>query len=424
MSFYQTVVRAGRTTAFIVLMSLAPASAASVCSPLAPCLNDNGQVSTDSKQPVVTATSVNGVPTGSGFWNPMTFSLGAQTPFSHIQTVYAVGQISPQTSVQFDSFLAANAIKSGALVVFNSPGGDPDAGIRMGRTIRNNSLNTYVGEQPSGPKALLLGIPTIGICASACSFAFLGGNHRTVPNGSLYGVHDVSLTGVRIPKDPYDSGQKEAADVESYITEMGIDPGLLTLLTQYNSNRDEILFMSASQMAELKVTTSFGTSWQLEDVGGVVALVGNNPPSSAVPGSDDAVGLTCAGAPQQATMQISYVSADPHTGIIGGTQVLPPLAFAGLVSGYRLSGFKANTQVAEQPAPVVLTATSGFQSPKLPDPQHVAAVISVTPAVLNLLRSSDILTFAFLGANSSLGQVQFDLSGGRQEIRDFINNCH
>jgi hypothetical protein len=406
----------------LAALPLLPASAAALCSPLAPCLN-GGQIATDSKQPVVTQDAVDGVPTGPGFWDPMTFRLGPSAPFSHGQIVYAIGQFNPQTGNQFENFLSANGIRPGALIVLNSPGGDPDSGIQMGRAIRANSLNTYVGEAPSSASGQLLGVPQIGICASACSLAFLGGIERTVPDGSLYGVHDVSLTGASIPVDPYDSGQKEAADLESYITDMGIDPGLLTVLTQYNSNQDEILFMSAQQMAQLKVTTGFETNWQLQDVGGTVALVGSNPPSSTVPGSDDAIGITCAGGPQQANIEVAYLSEDPHSQLIGGTRELPPASFVALVDGYRLTGFKSGAAVSDQPTPVQFGGSGSYQRPEVADANHVGALVPVTPAVLGLLQNSDVLTFAFLGVLPTLGQVQFDLSSGRQEILDFIKNC-
>lgn len=57
----------------------------------------------------------------------------------------------------------------------NSPGGSASEGLILGRAIRDLGLATR--------------IPRGAICASACSYAFLGGPIRAVDNGGRYGVH-------------------------------------------------------------------------------------------------------------------------------------------------------------------------------------------------------------------------------------------
>jgi len=60
-------------------------------------------------------------------------------------------------------------------VWFNSPGGNAVEGLVIGRAIRDLGLATR--------------IPNGAMCASACSYAFLGGPIRAVDNGGRYGVH-------------------------------------------------------------------------------------------------------------------------------------------------------------------------------------------------------------------------------------------
>jgi hypothetical protein len=135
----------------------------------------------------------------------------------------------------FEDFLKTADVKPGALVVFHSPGGSVGAGFAIGEAIRRNSLRTMVGQpktpDPSTPlTALATAAPTKGVCASACSMAFLGGTKRTVPNGSLCGVHAAEISDVLATAtldDLYYYGQVTAAQTSAYLEEMGIDPGWL-----------------------------------------------------------------------------------------------------------------------------------------------------------------------------------------------------
>jgi hypothetical protein len=61
---------------------------------------------------------------------------------------------------------------------FDSPGGNIDAGMRLGRTIRSLGLSTMQIRAT--------------LCASACSLAFLGGVQRLAEPGSI-GVHKSSF---------------------------------------------------------------------------------------------------------------------------------------------------------------------------------------------------------------------------------------
>jgi hypothetical protein len=240
--------------AIFVAFTQVPAGAFIICSSL---LGNCPAGYTDDPvpmKPAITKDSINGVLMGPGFWDPMTFKLAVA--LSQMQIIYAVGDIGVDTPGKFAGFLKANNIKPGALVVFNSPGGNPSAGMLIGRIIRRDSLRTSIGKERTNSTSLLSASLQPGICASSCSLAFLGGVERTVPHGSLYGVHDISMKkGATSFDDPLDAGQKLAADMAKYFIEQGVSMDLLSILTAYNSNQGEIGFLDPFVMEQLKVTT-------------------------------------------------------------------------------------------------------------------------------------------------------------------------
>ncbi|ESY74658.1 hypothetical protein X743_05070 [Mesorhizobium sp. LNHC252B00] len=131
-------------------------------------------------------------------------------------------------------------VGSGArMIVFNSPGGNVGSALRLGRMIRAAGLDTLQVRQLQ--------------CASACSLAFLGGVHRVAEPGSI-GVHRASLK----PADGMSREEAKArvqlgtAAITSYVVEMGVDPKLIELASSYD--KDDIRYLSASEMAELRVT--------------------------------------------------------------------------------------------------------------------------------------------------------------------------
>jgi hypothetical protein len=127
-----------------------------------------------------------------------------------------------------------------ALVSFNSPGGNVYKAMEVGRLIRKLNLSTAQ--------------PRYQECASACSLAFLGGVQRYAEPGAI-GVHkstfdqDIAMTA----EEAVSAVQQCTADVITYISEMGADPGLLALAFSYDST--DIRYLSGSEMAQFGVTT-------------------------------------------------------------------------------------------------------------------------------------------------------------------------
>ena len=135
---------------------------------------------------------------------------------------------------------AALRAGTGAIVSFNSPGGNVYAAMEVGRLIRRLNLST--------------GQLRYQECASACSLAFLGGVQRYAEPGAI-GVHKSSFT-PDIPmttEEAVSAVQQGTADVIAYISEMGADPGLLALAFSYDSS--DIRYLSGSEMARFRVTT-------------------------------------------------------------------------------------------------------------------------------------------------------------------------
>ena len=364
-----------------------------------------------------------GVPTRSDFWAPkMTFTDGG-IGIDGLRKIYAVGYFDDGTSSAFTAFLRAFNVGPGTLVVLHSPGGNPYEGMDMGRSIRQSSLRTSVGQRSPGtigPSVLSDGP---GLCASSCSLALLGGTDRSVPAGSLYGVHAVSLkTGGTIP-DPLFMGQKIAADISAYLEAMGIDPLLLKVIAQFDSAKGETFYMPAALMRQLRVTTQFATSWELRNAGHIFSLVGSNPESSAFPGARDEVVFNCTDDRRRLVMDVNYLPEDARTPL-GATARSSPTEFVSLLLSYTLSGFVAHETVQNQPRPVNLASSEVYRPLRVVDEHHVSVSIVVTPAIIELIKKADILTIAFNRPVSLSPELSVDLAVGREQINEFIATCH
>ena len=166
--------------------------------------------------------------------------------------------------------------KGVSFVTFDSPGGNIVKALQLGRLIRKLGLDTFQ------PRAME--------CASACTFAFLGGVRRSAEAGAL-GVHrsffpdESGMT----PGEAVTEMQAVTAQVVRYIAEMGADAALMELALSYDSG--DMRYLSASEMARYRVTTPDGTG-----PGAATATADNKPapdpapkgkPNTAAPKADD-----------------------------------------------------------------------------------------------------------------------------------------
>jgi len=137
--------------------------------------------------------------------------------------IRAVGDIEDFTAAQFRDFIRAYRLEGqGLTVVFSSPGGDVIAGLRLGREIREQGFNTQVGFAQRLPRGGYTMRP--GDCASACTFAFLGGVERYADD-DVIGVHRFYPGNLepdnRVILRPGD--EAVAAMIKVYALDMGVD---------------------------------------------------------------------------------------------------------------------------------------------------------------------------------------------------------
>ncbi|MBX5086229.1 hypothetical protein HJB56_26235 [Rhizobium lentis] len=161
--------------------------------------------------------------------------------------------------------------------VFDSRGGSVLKAIELGRAIRALNLSTM---QVRGIE-----------CASACSLAFMGGAQRYAEPGSI-GVHKSSFadtSGLSV-EDAVSVVQQLTANVIAYMTEMGVDPGILQLALQYDSS--DIRYLSGSEMERYRVAQSFTATQAPASVSAFVPPSSTDQPSSpppALPQADPSV---------------------------------------------------------------------------------------------------------------------------------------
>lgn len=138
------------------------------------------------------------------------------------------GEITADTPAAFAAFLETT---EGERVLLNSSGGALDAGLALGRIIRERGLRTEIGRGHfedvtfDGETSEQFTDIDPGECVSACAYAFLGGRVRTVAPESRLGFHRVALaSGGGLPGEGgLTAGQLVAAALITYLAEMDID---------------------------------------------------------------------------------------------------------------------------------------------------------------------------------------------------------
>jgi hypothetical protein len=145
-------------------------------------------------------------------------------------------------------------------VVFRSPGGNALEGMAVGRTIRRAGVGTHL---PRGYD-----------CASACTYAFLGGRVRTADEGARYGVHMFTVAGndammQRIAGIIREGGSNAAAAVVQFIeqdsarfaaqlayysVEMGVSLRLLE--PNFTTENVTVRWLSGRELRDLNVVNA------------------------------------------------------------------------------------------------------------------------------------------------------------------------
>ena len=112
----------------------------------------------------------------------------------HAWKIFATGEIDAAADTRLTTLIADKHIPLGSRLYLHSPGGSLGGGLALGRVIRENKLETLIGQvDPALPYV----DSKPGYCYSACATAFLGGEYRYWTNGSVYGVHRFFGTNIR-----------------------------------------------------------------------------------------------------------------------------------------------------------------------------------------------------------------------------------
>lgn len=187
---------------------------------------------------------------------PMTFSWHEETGEG---AILAAGVIVVDTPTAFANFLTAHPQAGGGNVWLSSDGGDLEAALDLGDMFRRYGLRTGVGEieRAGGGTPEMLG----SRCSSACALAYLGGVHRSLAPGSTIGVHQLRLDCVdrqraqsRYPwlpiagtqycprlDDGISASQSAQGAVTAYVSRMGVDPMLVSLMSSIDPSGIRVL---------------------------------------------------------------------------------------------------------------------------------------------------------------------------------------
>lgn len=185
--------------------------------------------------------------------------------------ISAEGEITAETPELLEKFLSTVTLWKNQKISIDSPGGSLIAGIKLGEIIRRYNLNVGVGKSVKDGS---FSRAEPGACASACVLALVGGVERYVNAPSKLGVHQFSIDF----KSIYGSRAVSADDLErnlvssqltiglitSHLIKMGIDLGVLTLMTK--TSPSEIRWLTDDEMKTFKVTFDAKqfTPWAIE----------------------------------------------------------------------------------------------------------------------------------------------------------------
>jgi hypothetical protein len=156
--------------------------------------------------------------------------------------IYLSGAIDADAPRRVEALIRSWKIPPRSDVYLDSPGGDVNAGIALGRLFRTSSMTTHLGtprRRQHSPS-----IPAPALCLDACAFAYFGGLYRWAPTGrDRIGLH--GLSAMKTNSTGGDPAQR-AAGVASYLKDMGIDAA--TLAPTPTASGDAMAWLSAEPM--------------------------------------------------------------------------------------------------------------------------------------------------------------------------------
>ena len=200
--------------------------------------------------------------------------------------ILATGVIERNSHSKLSAFLSDPARAKDFLpqkpdICFNSPGGNLQGGLDLGRLIRRRGLSTCLESDYARvvkgfdePQVFVTNV----VCASSCAFAMLGGVNRFFDmseDDRVYGVHQFYSSNGSIGDS---ATQVTVVLLAQYLENMGISRALLDTASLVPPN--EIYWLRPQQLVEYEIDnmTTINSPWALNalDDGTVVASVSQN----------------------------------------------------------------------------------------------------------------------------------------------------
>jgi hypothetical protein len=174
--------------------------------------------------------------------------------------VQASGRISPETPARFEALAREHRLQ-GVTVALESGGGSLLDALRAGRAFRAAGVNTMVGRtvvRAGGAEDATL-VTHGTLCASACTYLFLGGVERRFPVTARFGVHQftprIGADGRPVSERPNEQdfmgAQQVSAHLAVYIQEMGADARLMLAAASVPYGQ-QLRFLRPGEVAELR----------------------------------------------------------------------------------------------------------------------------------------------------------------------------
>jgi hypothetical protein len=160
--------------------------------------------------------------------------------------LYLDGFIDSDAATRLAAVMERERVGS-ATVYFNSPGGKLVAAMAVGRVVRSHGFSSVVGVRTGDVRR-----PAAGTCFSACPFALAGGVQRSMLDGSEIGVH-LAENSVPVP-DATAFQHRVRQEAGAYLESMGIDAGLLALMSQ--ASHDAIRPLTPQEAVRLRLVNA------------------------------------------------------------------------------------------------------------------------------------------------------------------------
>jgi hypothetical protein len=190
----------------------------------------------------ICATIIASVLADCAYAEPMSFRIETtDLTCASCTTIVATGDIAPTSSQELSDLLHTAAVPTGATVIFDSPGGSLIAGIEIGELVRRQRLHSSVAP--------------LGVCASACVYAFLGGVHRTAEASARIGLHQFSSN--LTPADAVADTQRILSYLTGHVRESGASMRVLEIASSIPP--DQVLWLSGEELYSLRITTARGS---------------------------------------------------------------------------------------------------------------------------------------------------------------------